>query len=79
MFRLWLFPIALIQTIMDPADDYVPAIDDLKPETFHVDNLGAVEGLDDSIETTNPGKAVWLIACTVSMGGFLFGRHAPDR
>ncbi|EHA25124.1 hypothetical protein CBS63078_7368 [Aspergillus niger] len=58
---------------MDPADDYVPAIDDLKPETFHVDNLGAAEGLDDSIETTNPGKAVWLIACTVSMGGFLFG------
>ncbi|RAH51825.1 hypothetical protein BO85DRAFT_473117 [Aspergillus piperis CBS 112811] len=58
---------------MDPADDYLPAIDDLKPETFHDDNAGAAEGLDDSIETTNPGKAVWLIACTVSMGGFLFG------
>lgn len=29
--------------------------------------------IDDSIETTDPGKAVWLISCTVSMGGFLFG------
>lgn len=29
---------------------------------------------DDSIEKTTPGKAVWLIACIVSMGGFLFGR-----
>lgn len=32
------------------------------------------EDIDDSIETTPTGKAVWLIACTVSMGGFLFGQ-----
>lgn len=30
--------------------------------------------IDDSIETTATGKTVWLIACTVSMGGFLFGQ-----
>ena len=62
---------------MDPADDYLPkapSADDLKPNSFHDENLVAAESLDDSIETTNPGKAVWLIACTVSMGGFLFGR-----
>ncbi|PYI08963.1 hypothetical protein BO78DRAFT_309487 [Aspergillus sclerotiicarbonarius CBS 121057] len=61
---------------MDPADDYLPktpSVDDLKPNSFHDENLVAAEGLDDSIETTNPGKAVWLIVCTVSMGGFLFG------
>ncbi|OOF92365.1 hypothetical protein ASPCADRAFT_152903 [Aspergillus carbonarius ITEM 5010] len=61
---------------MDPADDYLPkapSADDLKPNSFHDENLVAAESLDDSIETTNPGKAVWLIACTVSMGGFLFG------
>lgn len=34
----------------------------------------SAEDIDDSIETTPTGKAVWLIACTVSMGGFLFGQ-----
>lgn len=33
---------------------------------------------EDSIEKTNPGKAVWLIACIVSMGGFLFGKSALE-
>jgi len=28
---------------------------------------------DDAIEETKPGKAVWLICMTASMGGFLFG------
>lgn len=28
---------------------------------------------DDAIEETSPGKAVWLICMTASMGGFLFG------
>lgn len=28
---------------------------------------------DDSIESTAPSKAVWLITFTVAMGGFLFG------
>ncbi|RAK95132.1 myo-inositol transporter [Aspergillus ibericus CBS 121593] len=61
---------------MNPADDYLPktpSVDDFKPNSFHDEDLVAAEGLDDSIETTNPGTAVWLIACTVSMGGFLFG------
>ncbi|PYH95394.1 hypothetical protein BO71DRAFT_440344 [Aspergillus ellipticus CBS 707.79] len=60
---------------MDHADDFfkTPSKDDLKPHSSHDESLAAIDGLDDSIETTNPGKAVWLIACTVSMGGFLFG------
>lgn len=49
--------------------------DELKPHVFHDENLVVSNGLDDSIESTLPGKAIWLIACTVSMGGFLFGKH----
>ncbi|KAE8131318.1 myo-inositol transporter [Aspergillus pseudotamarii] len=45
---------------------------DNKAEIFHNEDLTSI-GLDDSIEETNPGKAVWLIVCAVSMGGFLFG------
>ena len=48
-------------------------ISDNKAEIFHDEDLASM-GLDDSIERTNPGKAVWLIVCAVSMGGFLFGR-----
>ncbi|KAI9927378.1 hypothetical protein AWENTII_006180 [Aspergillus wentii] len=48
--------------------------DDEKPDVDHKENMiSDGEILDDSIETTNPGKGVWLIASTVSMGGFLFG------
>ncbi|PYI15549.1 myo-inositol transporter [Aspergillus violaceofuscus CBS 115571] len=47
--------------------------EELKPQAFHDEDLVVGDGLDDSIETTLPGKAIWLIACTVSMGGFLFG------
>jgi hypothetical protein len=46
--------------------------ENLKGSAIH-DELPTRESIDDSIETTDPGKAVWLIACTVSMGGFLFG------
>lgn len=44
-----------------------------KVEIIHEEDLVAADLLDDSIENTQPGKAIWLIACTVSMGGFLFG------
>lgn len=48
--------------------------DDVKAEAIHDEHgVGEALALDDSIEETNPGKGVWLIACTVSMGGFLFG------
>ncbi|KAJ5084241.1 myo-inositol transporter [Penicillium alfredii] len=47
--------------------------DEDKADVVH-EELSALE-LDDSIEKTDPGVAVWLIACTVSMGGFLFGIH----
>ncbi|KNG81702.1 myo-inositol transporter [Aspergillus nomiae NRRL 13137] len=47
-------------------------ISDNKAEIFHDEDLASM-GLDDSIEKTDPGKAVWLIVCAVSMGGFLFG------
>ncbi|KAE8334656.1 hypothetical protein BDV24DRAFT_172181 [Aspergillus arachidicola] len=43
-----------------------------KAEIFHDEDLVSI-ALDDSIEETHPGKAVWLIVCAVSMGGFLFG------
>ncbi|KAB8234417.1 myo-inositol transporter [Aspergillus alliaceus] len=51
--------------------------DSLKPsenkaEIFHDEDLALVS-FDDSIEGTDPRKAVWLIVCAVSMGGFLFG------
>ena len=54
-------------------------IDDDKAEAIH-DEHGTETGhvFDDSIETTAPGKGVWLIACTVSMGGFLFGNVSPS-
>ena len=48
-------------------------VDDNKAEIIHEEDLAAADLLDDSIESTQPGKAIWLIACTVSMGGFLFG------
>ncbi|KAK1141334.1 hypothetical protein N8T08_009125 [Aspergillus melleus] len=53
------------------ADSLKP--DDNKAEIIHEEDLAAADLLDDSIESTQPGKAIWLIACTVSMGGFLFG------
>ncbi|KAL1987807.1 hypothetical protein VTN96DRAFT_2210 [Rasamsonia emersonii] len=43
-----------------------------KGEVLHSEVV-VVPDIDDSIESTDPGKTVWLIACTVSMGGFLFG------
>ncbi|KAE8385837.1 hypothetical protein BDV23DRAFT_187825 [Aspergillus alliaceus] len=51
--------------------------DSLKPsenkaEIFHDEDLALVS-FDDSIEGTDTRKAVWLIVCAVSMGGFLFG------
>ncbi|KAJ6051993.1 myo-inositol transporter [Penicillium canescens] len=48
------------------------SLDDNKADIIH-EELARLEELDDSIEETDPGWAVWLIACTVSMGGFLFG------
>ncbi|RHZ48493.1 hypothetical protein CDV55_101698 [Aspergillus turcosus] len=45
---------------------------DGKVEAIHQECLDE-NNADDSIEMTDPGKTVWLIACTVSMGGFLFG------
>jgi SP family myo-inositol transporter-like MFS transporter 13 len=50
------------------------SLDD-KAEATHQEHLD--ENADDSIEMTDPGKTVWLIACTVSMGGFLFGQYPP--
>jgi SP family myo-inositol transporter-like MFS transporter 13 len=45
-----------------------------KGEIYHSEIALQDHGIDDSIETTDGSKAVWLIACTVSMGGFLFGK-----
>ena len=57
-------------------DYYIMSKIDDKAETIH-DGYGTGtetgHAFDDSIETTAPGKGVWLIVCTVSMGGFLFG------
>ena len=59
--------------------DYNKAVKDVKDEGF----IDRVEKLDsasmqidesDNIETTAASKAAWLIAVTVSIGGFLFGR-----
>lgn len=51
---------------------------DDKAEVLHTEVISeVVPEIDDSIESTDPGKTVWLIACTVSMGGFLFGNHFP--
>jgi hypothetical protein len=33
---------------------------------------------DDAIESTQFGRAVWFIAMTASMGGFLFGENFRD-
>lgn len=50
--------------------------------TAHVENLdgssltkadAAFAEYDDSIEGTEPSRAVWLITFTVATGGFLFG------
>lgn len=60
-------------TKLDHEDD-----DDFKAQVIHDEHgVGQTLALDDSIEETNPGKGVWLIACTVSMGGFLFGIYPP--
>ncbi|KAL0766359.1 hypothetical protein CaCOL14_010804 [Colletotrichum acutatum] len=40
--------------------------------TSHVEQTQPVD-FDDSIEDTEPSRAVWLITFTVAMGGFLFG------
>lgn len=50
------------------------SLDDNKADIIH-EELARLEDLDDSIEGTDPGWAVWLIACTVSVGGFLFGMY----
>ncbi|KAH3189133.1 hypothetical protein KXV92_004305 [Aspergillus fumigatus] len=57
---------------MDSDADSTKLSLDGKAEAVHQEHLGD-ENPDDSIELTDPGKTVWLIACTVSMGGFLFG------
>lgn len=46
-----------------------------KVGVLHNEDLQASDSFsdDDAIEDTNPGKAVWLISMTASMGGFLFG------
>ena len=46
------------------------SIGDIEQKEFALSD----EDVDDSIEATATGKTVWLIACTVSMGGFLFGQ-----
>lgn len=42
----------------------------------HVEQSDGVQvpSYDDSIEDTEPSRAVWLITFTVAMGGFLFGK-----
>lgn len=53
---------------------------DLKDDVF-IDKLEKVDTFSDeqaeldNIETTAASKAAWLIAMTVSIGGFLFGQH----
>lgn len=49
------------------------SFEDDKGAAYHSELATQDHEIDDSIETTESGKAVWLIACTVSMGGFLFG------
>ncbi|EXF76885.1 myo-inositol transporter [Colletotrichum fioriniae PJ7] len=50
------------------------SIDKMKLDgtTSHVEQTQPVD-FDDSIEDTEPSRAVWLITFTVAMGGFLFG------
>jgi SP family myo-inositol transporter-like MFS transporter 13 len=47
-----------------------------KVDVLHNEDLQLSDSFsdDDAIEDTNPGKAVWLICMTASMGGFLFGK-----
>lgn len=45
--------------------------------TSHVEQTQHVD-FDDSIEDTEPSRAVWLITFTVAMGGFLFGKSLPS-
>lgn len=53
---------------------------DVKDDVF-IDKLEKVDTFSDeqaeldNIETTAASKAAWLIAMTVSIGGFLFGKH----
>ncbi|KAF6826845.1 myo-inositol transporter [Colletotrichum plurivorum] len=39
----------------------------------HIEQSDLAPSFDDSIEDTEPSRAVWLITLTVAMGGFLFG------
>ncbi|KAE8321083.1 hypothetical protein BDV39DRAFT_197927 [Aspergillus sergii] len=52
-------------------------ISENKAEIFHDEDLVSI-ALDDSIEETHPGKAVWLIVCAVSMGGFSFRSNEQE-
>lgn len=47
-------------------------LDVLSGSTDHVEQV-TDHDFDDSIEDTEPSRAVWLITFTVAMGGFLFG------
>ncbi|KAI9932438.1 hypothetical protein ASPWEDRAFT_46970 [Aspergillus wentii DTO 134E9] len=48
--------------------------DDDKPQSdsFHVEVLKPQADIDD-IENTGTGRFIWLVACTASIGGMLFG------
>ncbi|OLN89792.1 Myo-inositol transporter 1-like protein 3 [Colletotrichum chlorophyti] len=47
---------------------------DVQPAAVHIEQSDVAQpSFDDSIEDTEPSKAVWLITFTVAMGGFLFG------
>lgn len=50
------------------------SLEEEKEEVQHAEIVVRDAGIDDTIESTATGKTVWLIACTVSMGGFLFGK-----
>ena len=50
------------------------SLEEEKENVKHAEIVAADIGIDDTIESTRTGKTVWLIACTVSMGGFLFGK-----
>lgn len=45
----------------------------------HIEQSDLAPSFDDSIEDTEPSRAVWLITFTVAMGGFLFGKPAPVK
>tara|TARA_R110002060_G_scaffold7207_12_gene11021 strand:- start:3289 stop:3504 length:216 start_codon:yes stop_codon:yes gene_type:complete len=46
-----------------------------KADIFHIedDHLSDTNNEYDAIEETEPGKRVWWICMTASVGGFLFG------